>query len=310
MIARTLKEHFYSRSKDPRYFIDNIKNSNPLVSNIAVNLNELKTLLSQGGTTQDEITTLLASVKPIILKKLSDDVKNPKQFLYVRRLLVDLKKLGQTWPELGKIQTALNNTSLKETISDKPGINAQIEKLLEKEPKEQQSLIIDALETLQNAGAGGLSPQDWAKKFKEIRPDGDYSVMDLLKKVVKTYTCCVKRVKAGLYVWDDSDRGIDDVDPETRAAVGNQVKLGDMVMRVMKRGGDFTIDEIARHVAERTQMPQAQAQEYVKHIIDQFVGNTILSLGNGRYRVNVDKPATADDQIADMKKLAGLGPKT
>jgi len=77
----------------------------------------------------------------------------------------------------------------------------------------------------------------------------------------------------------------------------------------MKRTGDFTIDEIAKHVAERTQMPEDQAQEYVKHIIDQFVGNTILSLGNGRYRVNINKPVTADDQITNMKKLAGLGPK-
>jgi len=210
MIESKLKEHFYSRSRQPSYYIDNIKNKNPLVSNIAVNLNELKKLLDQGSTTQDEVTRLLLSVKPLILKKLSDDVANPKQFLYVRRLLVDLKKLGQQWPEFDAIQTRLHhdNSNLKETISEKPGINAQIEKLLEKEPREQQSLIIDALDTLKNAGAGGLSPQDWSKKFKEIRPDGDYSVMDLLKNVVKTFPMCVKRVKAGLYVWDDSDRGI------------------------------------------------------------------------------------------------------
>ena len=196
--------------------------------------------------------------------------------------------------------------ALHESISDKPGINAQIEKILQKHSPADQTRILDALEALQAAGPNGLSPMAWAAKVKELHPDGDFSMPDLLKGVVKQFQCCVKRPAEKMYVWDDSDRGIDDVSPETRDAVSSQIRLSKVATELMDKLGEFTANDVATKLNQRTGMPPEHALNYAQHMIDQFTGTKLTSIGNGRYKVNVEPKATADSQIDDLKRLAGL----
>ena len=197
-----------------------------------------------------------------------------------------------------------------ESISDKQAINFQIENILKKYKPAEQTRILDALEALQQAGKNGLSPADWAAKVKELHPDNDFKMSDLLSNTVKNFQCCVKRLGPGIYAWDDSDRGIEDVSPETRDALSSQIRLSNLVLQVMTHMGEFTLPDVAQTISQRTGMPLNMASEYAKHIIDQFRGSKISDLGNGEYKVNVEPKNTADDQIANLKRLAGLGPDT
>lgn len=196
--------------------------------------------------------------------------------------------------------------ALRESISDKPGTNAQIEKILQKHAPAEQTRILDALEALQQAGPDGLSPMGWATKVKELHPEGDFSMPDLLKGVVKEFGCCVRRAGEKQYVWDDADRGIDDVAPEVRDAVSTQVKLSKVAMELMDKLGEFTANDVATKLNQRTGMPVDHALNYAQHMIDQFIGTKISDLGGGRYKVNVEPKNTADSQIDNLKRLAGL----
>ena len=196
--------------------------------------------------------------------------------------------------------------SLHESISDKPGINAQIEKALQTHPEAEQTRIIDALSALQLAGPAGLSPKEWADKVRDLHPHADFSMSDLLKNTVREFPCCVKRIGEKLYAWDDADRGIDNVAPEVRDAISSQIRLSKVALEIIDKLGEFTVDDVATKLNQRTGMPMEHAVNYAQHIIDQFTGNKISNLGNGRYRVNVEPKNTVDRQIDDLKRLAGL----
>lgn len=198
---------------------------------------------------------------------------------------------------------------LNESISDNPSINAQIEKLLGKHDAEQQTRILDALDALKMAGPSGLSPVAWATKVNELHPDGGFSMQDLLKTVVSQFKCCVKRIGDKLYAWDDSESEMDGVPPEMAAAVKGQVKLASESLKIMKELGEFTIPQLATSISERTGLPLSDASAFADHLVQQFHGGMITPVGDGKFKVNIEKKKTSDDHIAGLKDLlknAGL----
>lgn len=206
----------------------------------------------------------------------------------------------------------MTNRSLNESISDKPSINAQIEKLLQAHDPAQQTRMLDALEALKNAGDAGLSPTEWANKVKELHPDEDFSMKELLKGVVTNFKCCVQRAGNKLYVWNDEDRDIGDVDPMVAGAIKGQVQLASISMQLMRDLGEFTIPQLATEIHDRTGLPLSASSEFADHLVNQFRGGMVEPIGDGRFRVNIEKKKTSDDHIADLKdilKNAGIGPK-
>ncbi len=197
-------------------------------------------------------------------------------------------------------------TKINESISEKPHINTQIEKVLRTFPSEEQTHILDALELLQDAGEAGLSPKQWSDYMKQLYPTDSFSIMELLKSVVRKFPFCVRRAGEKHYVWDDSDRGIDDIDPEFKAAVKKQVDLSFSIIKFMKQLGEFTVNEIAQKLSQSTGIPLDAITAQVEQVISAYSGTKLISLGNGRYRVKEERKSTADDEIENLKRLAGL----
>jgi hypothetical protein len=206
----------------------------------------------------------------------------------------------------------MSKHTIIESISDKPSINAQIEKLLAKHDPAAQTRLLDALEALKNAGPDGLSPTDWAAAVKLLHSEGDYSMKDLLTTAAKEFKCCVRRIGAGMYAWDDSDRELGDLPPGLDAAMHGSIQLSDIGMKAMEELGEFTIGELAAKISAKTGMPQQQAAAFAEHLVQQFMGGTITSTGDGKFKVNVEQPKTSANHMDDLKSLlrnAGLGPK-
>lgn len=201
--------------------------------------------------------------------------------------------------------------NIAESISDKPSVNAEIEKVLNAHDPAEQTRMLDALEALKNAGDTGLSPTEWAAKVQELHPDGGFSMKDLLKGVVTKFKCCVQRAGDKLYVWNDEDRGLGDVDPAVAGAIKGQVQLASISMEIMKRMGEFTIPSLATEISSRTGLPLSAASEFADHLVNQFRGGFITPTTDGRYKINVEKKKTSDEHIADLKNIlknAGLNP--
>lgn len=207
----------------------------------------------------------------------------------------------------------MTNKRLEESISDKPSVNAEIEKILDAHDPAEQTRILDALESLKNAGDAGLSPNEWATKVQELHPDGGFSMKDLLKGVVTNFKCCVQRAGDKLYVWNDGDRGLGDVDPMIAGAIKGQVQLASISMQLMRSLGEFAIPQLATQIHNRTGLPLAAASEFADHLVNQFKGGMVVPIGDGRFRVNVEKIKTTDDHMDDLRNIlknAGLKPES
>lgn len=193
---------------------------------------------------------------------------------------------------------------LSETVADRPSTNIRIERLLQQHDRAAQTRILDALEAVKHAGPEGLSVQAWADAVRQLHPEENYSLKDLLKTVAREFGCCVRRVAEKTYGWDESDRDIADVSPEVRAAVGSQIALTHAAMAAMRQMGEFSRDELAARLARATGMPPEQAALYAEHVIGQFVGGTLERIGPDRYRVVAEPRPTTDDHIANLKDIA------
>ena len=203
--------------------------------------------------------------------------------------------------------------SLLESIADKPSINFQIERALKAHEPAMQTKLLDTLELVKDAGEAGIAVADWAAKIRQLYPDEEFSIGDLLKTAVKEFGCCVKRVGDKRYGWTEEDDTTPvDADPMTRAAMGGQMQIAKITMDAMKQLGEFTAEELGAAVARATGMPASVATQYAQSVIDQFAGDTLSKVGD-RYKIRAVKTKTASDHVADLKNIlknAGLGPKS
>lgn len=202
---------------------------------------------------------------------------------------------------------------LLESIADKQSINFQIERALKAHDPAMQTKLLDALELVKDAGDAGIAVQDWAAKIRQLYPDEEFAIGDLLKTAVKEFGCCVKRLGDKRYGWtEDDDTSPVNADPATRAAMGGQMQIAKITMDAMKQLGEFTAEELGAAVARATGMPASVATQYAQSVIDQFAGDTLSKVGD-RYKIRSVKTKTASDHVSDLKNIlknAGLGPKT
>lgn len=207
----------------------------------------------------------------------------------------------------------MSKRQVNESIADKPSINFQIERQLKKHDPETQTRILDALEAVKNAGEQGIAVADWANHIRTLYPDSDFSIGDLLKTVVANFKCCVDRVGDKRYGWHEEDRdGGADVPQGVQQSIDSQMRVTKIAMNAMKQLGEFTAVELASEIASKTGMPISSAIGFAQHIIKQFIGGTLATIGNDRYKVKSEKPKTADDQVNALKDLlrkSGLGPR-
>lgn len=205
----------------------------------------------------------------------------------------------------------MRRKTVTESIADTPSMNHRIERVLKGLAPADQTKTLDALEAVKNAGPSGISPAAWATAVKSLYPDEDFNMSELLKSTVRNFGFVIKRIGDKLYAWTEKDGGDDSYDPETVAAVQDQIDLGKMAIRAMNDLEEFDKDELGRSIAAMTGMPLDAAVEYAEHVMGQFIGGMLEKVGLGRYRIKADDPKTPDDHVEDLKKLlknAGLKP--
>jgi hypothetical protein len=201
--------------------------------------------------------------------------------------------------------------SLIESIADKQSVNFQIERILRGHEPAMQTKLLDALELVKDAGTSGVAVGEWAAKIKQLYPDEDFSIVDLLKTAVREFGCCIKRLGDKRYGWsEEDDTALVTADPATRAAMSGQMQLAKITMDTMKELSEFTAEELGTAVADKTGMPAAVAIQYAQSVVDQFTGDTLSKVGN-RYKIRSVKTKTASDHVTDLKDImrrAGLSP--
>ena len=201
---------------------------------------------------------------------------------------------------------------LRESISDRPSINFQIERELKKHDPAMQTRILDALEAVKDAGPDGISVKDWASRIRMLHPDEDHPVADLLRAVVGKFTCCIERLGDKRYGWAENDNDAGAAVPQgVQDAMGDQVRLTSIALKTIRELGEFTLVELASAIARKTGMPISSAVGFAQHIIKQFIGGTLATIGNDRYKVKSEQQKKSDEHVDELKDLlrkSGLGP--
>lgn len=201
--------------------------------------------------------------------------------------------------------------TVTESISDRPSINFRIERELKKHDPAMQTRILDALEAVKDAGPDGISVKDWADAIKMLYPDDEHPVADLLRTVVGKFSCCIQRLGDKRYGWVENDNDAGAAVPQgVEDAMGDQVRLTSIALKTMRELGEFTVVELASAIARKSGMPISSAVGFAQHIIKQFIGGTLATIGNDRYKVKGEQKKTASDHVAGLKDLlrkSGLG---
>jgi len=202
---------------------------------------------------------------------------------------------------------------LRESISDRPSINFQIERELKKHAPAMQTRILDALEAVKDAGDEGISVKEWADRIRMLHPDDDHPVADLLRAVVGKFGCCIERLGDKRYGWSEKDNDAGAAVPQgVQDAMGDQVRLTSIALKTIRELGEFTLVELASAIARKSGMPISSAVAFAQHIIKQFIGGTLATIGNDRYKVKGEEKKSAADHVAglkDMLRKSGLGPE-
>lgn len=201
-------------------------------------------------------------------------------------------------------KSAPKKAKVSETIADRSSTNIRIERSLKKRSIEEQMRILDALEIVKDRGAAGITVSEWAFLVRSLHPEEDYSMKDLLKMVVLDFNFCVRRIADKTYGWDESDRDLATITPQIRAAVGNQIQLTSLMMQMMKEMREFSRDGLAHRLANMTGMPLETAGQFADHVIRQFVGGFLTSIGFDSYRVTQEFKPTTSDSVDMLKNLA------
>lgn len=199
---------------------------------------------------------------------------------------------------------------IKESIADHQETNIKIENVLKQFETYQQTQMLDALETVKNAGENGILASDWVKAVKRLHPEDNLNVVDLIKTVIRNFGFVIKRISDKTYKWVEDVNSLND-DPEMMSMISGQVELGKIAVDSMKQLGEFSKEELGASIANKTGMPVTQAVSYADHVMQQFMGGMLEKVSANRYKVKTEPVKTSLDYIEDLKALlknAGLDP--
>lgn len=201
---------------------------------------------------------------------------------------------------------------LRESIADDPHTNAEIERQLAGYPKDQQTIMLDALDVLKMAGPDGLRPVEWANKVRAVHGDEDLVLGDTLKAVAAMTV--VQRLPSGAYAWLTAPAPIPDdelaSDPH-RNLIQTQIGMSDMVLDLMKSLPSFTQHELAALIAVRTRAAPEVAYQFAEHFMTTFRHMLEPAPGGmGKMRVKRDDATTRDSNMSLFRDLASRPPTT
>lgn len=202
---------------------------------------------------------------------------------------------------------------INESISSKNSINVRIEQVLNNRDKASQTRLLDALDILQSAGPIGITINDWAAAISSIHEDQDFSMKELLQDVVKNFKFVVTRIADKRYAWDESDKDMnDDLNDVIKNSMKSNIQLSKIAFESMKSMPTFTPVQLGIDIAQKTGYPQPVTIAFADHIISQFIGDTILQVSPGTYKLNVKVNKNSNDHLNDLKDLirrAGINKK-
>jgi hypothetical protein len=215
---------------------------------------------------------------------------------------------------------------LKESITDNPQVNAEIEHRLANPPPEMgytppQHWWLDLLEIIQDHGKNGVSPAFIAEKMREMNLNDTetlkiltHAVRTMLKYLPTMFDNVIRLDDKGWFHWRDPEQEFEDsIDPETRAAVGSQVDLTYTAMQLMRdmtsERGSFSESELAQRLSRQSQLSPQQSSHYANHVIGQF-RSMLLSTAPGRYAMMQETPHTHDDSMNLFRDLETGARKT
>ncbi len=205
---------------------------------------------------------------------------------------------------------------LKESITNDPEINAEIERRLASPPSElgfqpPAHVWLDLLEIIQDGGRDGVSLNQIMDKMRKMNADDpgtlgiiDYAINSMLKYLPKMFDNVVRVDNKGIFRWKtDEDRTYDETDPEIRNALASQVELTSITQDIMRRltaeHGSFSEAELAENLKTRI---GPMATFYANHIIGQF-RSMLLTVSPGRYAMMNEAPRTRDDSMDLFRDL-------
>jgi len=203
---------------------------------------------------------------------------------------------------------------LTESVADDPHTNREIERRLDKHPKDQHAIMLDALVALKDAGPTGLAPREWAGKVRQIHGE-DMEMGPILTTVKREFDFIVRKNAEGRFVWLTS--GPDDdptvgMDPNIAELVSLQVKLSSFALAAAHQLDTFTPAELGAAIRrDHPDLPAMAVNGYVNHFVDHF-RSMLMPLGGGRYRVKSDPQAGVGTEgsmqrLRDIAKRAAEG---
>lgn len=191
---------------------------------------------------------------------------------------------------------------LTETITDDAALNAEIERRLDTLPRDQRVMVLDALEVLQ-AAAAGISVQDWAQRLAELNQDSRLEMGEVLKTTARIFPDLVQRVSPKTYRWHVVRSGSDEIhEPELQARIGQQVEMVSKILQIMRRLGEWTPDQLARHIERVFHLAPSTAHALADHAVRTF--GSMLELRDGVYRLRDEARADRQSTMDLFRRLA------
>jgi hypothetical protein len=167
-------------------------------------------------------------------------------------------------------------------------VDKEVERLILRFPREEQSRIYDALILLQEAGTDGLTIEKWAAALRAIYTTES---MPTLRKVIADFRCCVVRKSGMTYIYAEceSPEITDSLDPFEEAGNRAQVENSRVALAAMQALKQFRVDDIASALL-RSGLGVTEARTIAQHYIQMFA----LPMADGRYHLEPDtEPANS-----------------
>jgi hypothetical protein len=203
--------------------------------------------------------------------------------------------------DIKRIRHLAGLTPLNEDLTPDPAVNDRIMAYVDQFSGDTWHVVHDAIDVIYSAGPQGVTVAEWAARVRQINPAAE-DVMTVLKDVAKHFVTGghIRRTEDRRYLWvmesgiqaapPAAGDDLDDVSPEMRNAVGQQVGMTYEALAIIRERGEIAASEWASLLANRFGLPVAMAHAYVTHMVQQFRG-IIVPAGADRWRYQEEAPS-------------------
>lgn len=178
---------------------------------------------------------------------------------------------------------------LIETVTTDFAVNEIIEQRLKGLNSDDRAIALDVIELIYNAGANGIAITSVQSKLRQMWPDQDAHIVDIIRVVrehLGEYIQDVGGLGGTLLVFHaptaQADAPVDDLSHEGRMAA-DQIRLVGRILEVCKQLGRFTAHDVLNAIAAVTAYAPAMLRAVVDHVLESNSG-VIKPEGQGYYR--------------------------